>query len=73
MIDFSIIVEPMDNKQNLIVSIHEMNISNICLLCLESNDNLVEISGKEGIDLNIATILQQHFWFEVNSDFFRLL
>lgn len=58
----------MDNKQ--IVSINEMKVLNICLLCLESDDNLVEISGKGGIDLNIATILHEHFWFEVNPEFF---
>lgn len=60
-----------DNKQ--IVSVNEMNISNICLLCLEGNDNLVEIFGKRGIELNIADIIHEHFWFEVKSHFDVLL
>lgn len=48
---------------------NENNIPNICLLCFESDDGLVAISGKEGIDLKIASILQEHFWFDVNSVF----
>lgn len=57
----------MDTKP--VVPMNEINISNICLLCLETNDNLLEIFGKKGIDLNVATILDEHFWFEVKSDF----
>lgn len=52
----------MDNKQ--FISINELN-PNICLLCLETNDNLLEIFGKKGNELNIAIILRKHFWFEV--------
>lgn len=47
-----------------------MNFSSICLLCLEKQDNLLEIFGKLGIDLDIGAILQEHFWFDVNLDFF---
>lgn len=57
----------MDNKQT--VSINEKNTSNICVLCLETNDNLLKIFGKKGIDLNIAAILHEHFWFQVKSSF----
>lgn len=57
----------MDNKQ--IVSVNEINISKVCLLCLENNDTLVEIFGEKGIDLNIAAVINEHFWFEVKSEF----
>lgn len=61
----------MDNKH--IVFINEMSVSSICLLCLENNDNLIDISGEEGIDLNIVDIINKHFWFQVNSRFFVVL
>lgn len=53
----------MDNKQFL--STNKWNSLNICLLCLETGDNLLDIFGKKGNELNIAVILQKHFWFEV--------
>ncbi|KAJ6649835.1 Transcription factor grauzone [Pseudolycoriella hygida] len=55
----------MENKQ--IGLINEINVSSICILCFESNDHLLEIFGKKGIELNIAEILREHFWFEVNT------
>lgn len=71
MFDFSIdgneCLFVMDNKQ--IISINELNTINICLLCLETSENYLEIFGKKGIELNVAVVLRKHFWFEVKSVF----
>lgn len=36
-----------------------------CRLCFSSDFELVNIFDEKGIALDIAVILQKHFWFEV--------
>lgn len=59
----TIVMDRMDLTQ--IISANEVHIPNICLLCLETTNNLLEVFGTFGIDLNVAAILGQHFWFDV--------
>lgn len=42
-----------------------MDTKNICRLCLVSQNKIIEFFGDEGIKLNIAKKLVQHFWFQV--------
>lgn len=43
----------------------------MCRICLETNENSIDIAGIEGVQLNIGKIVYQYisFCFEVN-DFF---
>lgn len=39
--------------------------SDNCRLCFSNDYELVDIFSEKGIELDIAVILQKHFWFEV--------
>ena len=40
---------------------------NLCRLCWTENEEIIEISGEAGIQMNIERILLQHFWFLVSE------
>lgn len=42
-----------------------MDKKNKCRLCLVSKNKIIKFFSDEGIKLNIAQILVQHFWFQV--------
>lgn len=41
-----------------------MNLA-ICLVCLEKNEEFIDIFSEEGNRLDIKAIVAQHFWFQV--------
>lgn len=44
----------------------KMEISKICRLCLYNNGESINLFGETGKALKIASIVSQHFWFEVH-------
>lgn len=40
--------------------------SELCHLCHLDGENLIEIYGEQGKDLDILGILKKHFWFLVS-------
>lgn len=52
------------DKNKFLLQMMDSNSSQLCRLCLESSDDVVNIFDKLQ-DSTIASILTQHFWFQV--------